>query len=164
MIYRPNNDEAAVALLIAKRRNALNRGGSNLPDGETATPEERLIQDYCAVLAEIAVSRMLNLCWTGCGRGSDGLLDVGDCVEVRSITQPHKCISARAKDPDAVPVVLVLVDKATRECKALGWNYYHEVKSQGRRIDRDEYWVLPKSALHPMAKLKPLLTQALDLK
>jgi hypothetical protein len=156
MIYRPTDDEAAIANVIAKRRNGLNGGGTNIPGGETADKAERHRQHYCAALAEIAISRLTNLCWTGCGKGADGLRDVGGLLEVRSIIDAHKGLLARPKDGDG-PCALVLVNDH-RECRLLGWATFAEVRENGRAIDEGSTkpcWVLQRGALHsPLSLLE----------
>jgi hypothetical protein len=128
--YRPTDDEAAIAETIAKRRNTLNRNQTNIPGGETANKEERYKQHYRAVLAEIAVARIFNQSWTGCGKGSDGLPDVGGKIEVRSIDSRSKNLLVRKKDADR-PMALVLVSE-NRNCEVLGWEYASIVREKGR--------------------------------
>lgn len=158
--YRPSDDEAAAALVVAKRRNTLNSGQSNLPGGETASEDERLRQHYVACLSEIAVSRLLNRAWTGCGRGADGLRDVGDQFEVRSITDQKRGLLLRSKDDTPPPYVLVYVDVRTRECHALGWSYGHEARSNGRALDADTdrpCWILSVGNLRDWNTIRALL-------
>lgn len=153
--YRPNDDEAAIAQTIAYRRNSLNRGGTNIPGGETSTEKERLIQHYRAALAEIAVSRITNLCWTGCGKGANGLLDVGDKLEVRSIASSDRGLLARRKDKDSLPCVLVLVEN-NRICTILGWEYFSVVKRDGHTLDAESNnpcWILEAKKLRPFEEL-----------
>ncbi len=160
MIYRPNDDEAAVALLIAKRRNSLNGGGSNLPQ-EKATPEERLLQHYRGALAEISVARLFNLCWTGCGKGATGLHDVGGWLEVRSIKDPTRCLLAHFADRNTDPAVLVYVEDSTRKCALLGWTYFGVVKREGEELapgTDKRCWILPQSKLLPISELTPVRT------
>ena len=128
--YRPTDDEAAIAETVAKRRNTLNRNQTNIPGGETANKEERYKQHYYAVLAEIAVARIFNKSWTGCGKGSDGLPDVGGKIEVRSIDSRSKNLLVRKKDADR-PMALVLVSE-NRNCEVLGWEYASIVREKGR--------------------------------
>ncbi len=148
--YRPNDDEAACAAAVAKRRNKLNSGQSNLPGGETATEKEMFLQHYTACLAEIAVSRVTNLCWTGCGVGATGLKDVGDMWQVRSISDPSRGLLVRPKDDDNDPIVLVYVDRGTRECHLLGWEFVGWVKHYGRAVDQETdrpCWIMPPDEL-----------------
>lgn len=151
--YRPNDDEAACAWTVAQRRNTLNSGQSNLPGGETAPEDVRLRQHYTACLAEIAVSRILNLCWTGCGKGSEGLRDVGGTWEVRSVTKRGRGLLVRQKDDEQAPFVLVYVDPVTRCCEIVGWEYCREVRSRGKFLDERDHqaWVLEPDKLLPFA-------------
>jgi hypothetical protein len=149
--YRPTEDEAHAALAVARRRNRLNGGQTNLPGGETASEAERLMQHYTACLAEIAVSRIANRCWTGCGKGADGLYDVGNLYQVRSITQPGRGLLIRRKDLQNgnPPFVLVQVN-ADRECVLLGWLRPTEVLEIGRELDADSpspCWIASQNQL-----------------
>lgn len=159
-VYRPNDDEAAVAATVARRRNGLNRGGTNLPGGETATESERFLQHYMAALAEIAVSRVFNMCWTGCGKGSTGLLDVGGMIEVRSISNMRHGLLARGKDANDSFCVLVHVSEETRECTLIGWERFGTVKEKGRLIDGDSEspcWVLGQLQLQDVKDLRRIV-------
>lgn len=150
--YRPNDDEAACAWTVAQRRNELNNGGSNLPH-EKMDADAMLRQHYTACLAEIAVARLLNLCWTGCGKGSEGLRDVGNTWEVRSVSKRGRGLLVRQKDDEQAPFILVYVDPVTRECELLGWEFCHQVRARGRFLDERDHgcWVLPPEELLPLA-------------
>jgi hypothetical protein len=164
MRYRPNDDEAAVAFTIAKRRNQLNGGGSNLPGGERATIGERLLQHYAAALSEIATSRMTGLCWTGCGKGAEGLRDVGDLIEVRSVRSPELGLLVRRPKPGklediGVPYVLIHVGE-DRWCAPLGWEYWDVVLDMGRvQGERTDHpcWILEPERLRPFDELLDLI-------
>jgi hypothetical protein len=166
--YRPNDDEARVAGLMARiRRDFSSKEKSNLAAGETDF-EWRFFNNYVGALAEIAVSRMLNMCWTGCGMGGGKRLrDVGDCVEVRSITERRKGLLANKCDTEAWPCVLVFVDDETRWCEALGWETFAAVRAHGigRNLETHQpYYVLPQHRLRPFHDLLPHLiaTEALE--
>lgn len=150
--YIPNEDEAHAAMAVAKRRNELNRGQSNLPGGETASKEDRQIQHYIACLAEIAVARLSNLYWTGCGKGADGLRDVGGIYEVRSITDRSHGLLVRQRDLEGnPPFVLVFVHAVNRRCEILGWYPAQDVRRDGREIDSNTtkpFWVLSQDRLY----------------
>lgn len=153
--YRPNRDEAVIAFKVAKIRNGKNRGQTNMPKGEHSTCEQREIQHYRAALAEIAVSRMTNLCWTGLGKGSLGYIDVGNMLEVRSIDDLQKGLLVRDRDKESLPYVLVHVAD-TRLCTFMGWAFFEEVKELGRIIDADTSkpaYILSKEKLHDMESL-----------
>jgi hypothetical protein len=152
MKYQPNDDEAHVAWTVAQRRNRLNHGQTNLPGGESADETERARQHYAACLAEIAVSRLTNLCWTGCGKGACGLRDVGNQWEVRSITDRSRGLLVRSKDDLDAAFALVYVNPETRTCDVLGWAFGHEVVDRGRLLDGDSLkpcWIIPASDLNP---------------
>lgn len=149
--YLPNDDEVSVARMIAQRRNTLNGGGSNIPGGERATQQEREEQHFRGALAEIAVSRLSNRCWTGCGIGANGGKDVGYMLEVRSIDKLGNGLLVRDKDKDTDPCALVFV-ATDRSCEIVGWAFYGEVKRRGRLIDGDtnkRCWVMPVDMLRP---------------
>lgn len=151
--YTLTADEVACAHAVAARRNALNGGQSNIPGGETASPDERLRQHQRACVAEIAVSRVLNLAWTGCGKGAQGLRDVGYHVEVRSIGARGRGLLVRPRDPDDAPYLLVLVDSVTSRASLLGWAMKGEVMAHGERHAADtekECWILRERQLHPV--------------
>jgi hypothetical protein len=150
-LYVPNNDEAAAAMCVADIRNKKNGGQTNLVK-ENQTSDQRRMTNYRGVLAEIAVSRMLNLCWTGCGKGATGLKDVGNLFQVRSIGDIALGLLCRSSDLDSDPFVLVYVDQ-DRSCQALGWEYAEHVKEQGRARDvgSDKVcWILRNDRLRPM--------------
>lgn len=144
-VYTPNEDEAAVSGFMAKRRTSLS---NRLAPWERTTPREREAQQYAACLAEISVCRISNLCWTGLGKGSDGLIDVGNRYEVRSITDPRHGLLVRSKDFDKppLPFVLVHVDTETRTCRLLGWRFPSAVRRLGRTLD-SECWRLSQDLL-----------------
>ena len=153
--YLPNRDEAIVAYRVARIRNSNNRGQSNIPGGENTSRQQREIQHYRAALAEIAVSRMTNLCWTGLGKGSLGCIDVGNLLEVRSIVNLRNGLLVRDKDKESLPYVLVHVDK-NRLCTFLGWAFIEEVKRLGRVLDADTSkpaYILEQEKLHDMESL-----------
>lgn len=149
---RMNDDEIAVAHLIADRRNSLNFGDKNFPDKLGS----RLLQHRAAALAEMAVAKQYDRYWTGCGKGTEGLGDVGGKWEVRSIrTQSHGLI-VRAADPER-PHILVFVEEPV--CTLLGWMWpkearqdrYHRSSSpQGESA----FWLVPQSDLHPIGGLE----------
>lgn len=152
-VYRPTDDEAHAAYTVARRRNRLNGGQTNLPGGETADEALRLRQHYAACLSEIAVSRLMNRAWTGCGRGADGLRDVAGWWEVRSFTERSRGLLIRPKDDPESIFALVFVNEETRTCKVLGWEYGRGVIERGRSLGADTpkpCWILPASALNPL--------------
>lgn len=147
-VYRLTADEVEVAKLIGERRNRLTFGGSNLPV-EHATKETRLDQDCRGAAAEIAVSRYFNLCWTGCGKGSEGLFDVGNCLQVRSVSDSFRGLLVRPRDVLHHPCVLVQVD-ADYTCTLLGWEYQETVKKNGWKLDPNSTkpcWILGRGKL-----------------
>jgi hypothetical protein len=154
--YALTSDERACATTVARIRNTHNGGQTNIPGGETASSDERLSQHYVACLAEIGTSRLLDRAWTGCGRGSDGVADVGGCIEVRSITKPHLGLLVRGKDHDAA-YVLVLVESPNLTT-LLGWETKSHIQEHG--IHRDAltakpFWTLRQDQLQPMSALSP---------
>jgi hypothetical protein len=155
MIYRPTEDEAHAALAVARRRNRLNGGQTNLPGGETADETERLRQHFHACLAEIAVSRVMNRAWTGCGKGAHGLRDVAGWWEVRSITDRSRGLLIRKKDDPNAVFVLVYV-APDRSCEILGWEIGQVVIDTGRHLGAGTdkpCWILHKLRPLPLPEL-----------
>ena len=156
--YIPTKDEIEVARLIAERRNSLNFGGSNIPGGEYLNQQERLLQHFQGALAEIAVSRIYNLCWSGCGKGSNGCLDVGNCLQVRSVADSKRGLLCRQKDVSEHPCVLVQVLESN-QCILVGWEHLSRVKTEGWVLDRYSHkpaWVLPRDHLRSLESFNPL--------
>lgn len=153
-VYRLTADERACARTVAQIRNTLNHGQPSAAD-PLMDSETRLAQHYRACVAEIAVCRLTNFSWSGCGPGADGRRDVGDSLEVRSVTSRHKGLLVRQKDFDDTPYVLVLVDHDGTEGEILGWAMKEEVMARGtgRDLDSHPYWTLPVIDLHSAAML-----------
>lgn len=150
-IYRLTADELAVAELIGERRNRLNFGGSNLPN-EFTSLEFRQAQHSRAAAAEIAVSRHYNLCWSGCGKGSEGIFDVGNCLQVRSTMDPVRGLIVRPRDVIDQPCVLVEID-SDYKCALIGWEYHRVVRKLGKLCAADTskpYWMLAREKLQPL--------------
>lgn len=120
------------------------------------TPSQ-LNTDYAACLAEIAVSRLTNMCWTGCGRG-DGTVpakDVGDTYQVRSTITPGYGLMVRPADQGDDLFVLVQVSTDTRVCVALGFRSADEARQLGRPHGHDgphPCWIVSPSQLRPWAE------------
>jgi|TARA_R110002020_G_scaffold123083_2_gene279190 hypothetical protein len=116
---------------------------SNLPQGETVeTIALQPAVDYAGCVGEIAVARLMNLAWTGCGKTSGNTRDVGNYIEVRSVRNIKLGLLVRPKDPEA-PFVLVFVRGNTG--KILGWAWKSEVVAKGRMLDGDTErpcWIL----------------------
>ncbi len=158
------DDEKACGKCVARIRNTHNDGQTNIPGGETASPEERLKQHYVACLAEIGTSRMFNLAWTGCGKGSSGLLDVGGIIEVRSITEFHKGLLVRESDHVVAPYVLAYVESPAT-VSLVGWEFRATVQDNGVHRDADTenpYWTLEHKKLRKMRELWDLLDELIQ--
>ena len=147
--YKPNQDELAVAWFLAKRRRKMNFGNKNIVTsfrGMELSSDELFIQDFKAACSEIAVSRVLNLCWTGLGRTQNSgkvNTDIGNFIEVRSICKANYGLIARKSDNDSSPAVLVFVDDDYC-CSLLGWETFENVKLFGRKMgdENQPFWVL----------------------
>jgi len=126
-VYKLAPYEMQIAAAMSKIRRSDSSGDSKIDLPLTDKQKDR--NDIIAVRSEIAVSRMLNLCWTGMGKQQP---DVGGWVEVRSIENPKKNLIIRAKDRDDSPCVLVLV--VDDVCTALCWAFART----GRRIGRKQ--------------------------
>ena len=128
-----NADEVAVAELVGERRETLNFGDRvalRRAEGES------LAQHKANALAEQSVGKFYGLYWTGLGKGSEGLADVGGRLEVRSVRIEHHGLIARTPDPHR-PHILVYV--SSPDCYLLGWLFPDEV-----RIDRNLHRNSPK--------------------
>lgn len=151
--YHCTEDEDRLAYTLAYVRRSLNRGGSNCAR-ETASKNEKLTQDYNAILAEIAVARVFNLCWTGCGKGSYGGKDVGGLLEVRSVIRRDRGLLANTKENEDSPAVMVLVEN--RLCTLLGWSFFGTIKAFGKVHNKDTpkpFWILPISEMSELSLL-----------
>ena len=100
-----------------------------------------------AAAAEITVSQLLNVSWSGCVPYAT---DVGKFAEVRSISDPDRALLVRARDfPDAFgkPVILVYVNG--RNCEIKGWEFAEDVKANGRPMGEGDRlcWLLPQKKL-----------------
>src|SRR5262249_48760181 len=111
------------------------------------------------VRAEMAFAHSINRYWTGCGKGSLGLYDVGNKYEVRAVpTGSNKGLIVRPYDKDG-PYILVDVNDKTRKCDFIGWaTKKHIVEfgiKEGEGTDRP-YWILPRQKLLPFEDILDL--------
>lgn len=148
--------ERRVAIGVARMRSEDNDGST-----QTASQDRdggaRFEQDCVACFAEVAASRLLNLAWTGMSRREP---DVGGVLEVRSVRDPTRRLTARATDvhPNR-PVALVYVDEGER-CHAMGWQQFHVIRSLGVLRGNDggaPYHLLSNQHLRGMDELLPWL-------
>lgn len=111
--------------------------------------------------AEIAVAKALNLYWSG-NVGVYGAVDVGGCVDVRSISKPHHSLILHKENAVNIPYVLAHVEGIQR-VHLLGWCFGLEGMKRQYWADpvggRPAYFV-PQSALKPI----PLLFEFLGKK
>ena len=158
--YALTEDEHATAKLVAKRRNTMNGGQSNIPGGETSSVTQREDTHYRAIVAEIAVSRIFNLAWTGCGKGSYGAFDVGNMLEVRSIDNPSKNLMVRPADAAkrGSPIVLALVQPPDAiRVSLLGWQFVGDAIDSGTPMDQKTtrpYWIVQRHKLRHLDELR----------
>ena len=154
--YHLTNDEAACARVVARRRRGLNGGQTNLAAGEHQSDLDRLKNDYHACIAEIGASRILNLAWTGCGKGAYGVPDVGGKYEVRSITSLNKGLLINDSDKNKSRIYILTYVYAPHCAKLLGWETGTSIVLNG--IHRNShtpkpYWTLPIENLKSMDTL-----------
>lgn len=152
----PNADELACADAVTRVRRA-NHGRSRFDSD--ATGAELDLQDRNAILCEQAVARELNLYWTGCGKGSLGVADVGYFVEVRSVKAPLYRISMQAKDrkPDGEdrPMVICRVLEHD-QVEIMGWDFVSELIKRGTPRDQDSrapWWQVSSDGLRHLDEL-----------
>ena len=119
--YRINADEMEnIKTTVAiRRRTAVVDVPTYLGASRECSPEENELRNIRSCAAEVAMSRILNLCWTGCGTREP---DVGGFLEVKSVVHPkhrimakHRAVMEWMQRDRLTPVVLVLVDEETRQ-------------------------------------------------
>ena len=144
--------EMRVATGVGKIRRSDNDGTTQLDS--PLTDDQREVSDILAVRSEIAVSRMLNLCWTGMGRKQP---DVGGFIEVRVIDSPKKNLVIRVADKDDSPCVLVLVEE--RVCTALCWAYPSRARDIGKRMGSNKfpYFLIFREDCNQMDELQSII-------
>jgi hypothetical protein len=161
--YHPNEYERLLGWELAKIRNSSQDWSKGNIPNEPMSEQGCVENHFQGILAEIAVSRVLNLCWTGLadGRGG-GALDVGGMIEARSVRERMKGLLARPKDEPkrAAPVVNVYVahamDPKLCYCELLGWHFFGFVLDHGKPEavgSGRPYWRLPTAETQPMATL-----------
>ena len=102
-------------------------------------------------VGEVAVSKALNLYWTGVG----GLRfpDVGGLIEVRTISQKNHRLILHDADVDSQIAILVFVGEEPTQCELMGWIPCSEGKSKEFESDpvggRPAYFI-PQKNLRPM--------------
>lgn len=146
--YKLGPNERRVAIGVARMRSTESDGTDRIPD--KCTREQRSENDVYACMAEIAVAKMMNLCWTGIERRA---VDVGGILEVRMVRKKDYGLLARAEDTEDAPAVLVFVDD-DEVCHAMGWEFFGRVREHGTLRDGETkypYWVTKK--LRPMSTL-----------
>jgi hypothetical protein len=108
--------------------------------------------DIQGAIGEMAVAKHFGFYWFGGWplRVGDG--DVGR-HQVRSTTLEHGGLIVHPDDPDDVPFILVLVGQPHRP-RIVGWMSGKEAKQDRywRSDVRDPTFIVPQSALHPIAE------------
>lgn len=146
MLVRLTPDEIKVACHHAADRyvNALARGAKskvnvNQPEGRAAT-------DFLSSMAEMAVSKGLNLYWSGVA--GVGAKDVGNQYEIRSTALTHGKLIVSEDDKDDQEIVLVICNPP--EFKIVGCIYAREGKKDAYRFinpRRGWCWMVPQEKL-----------------
>lgn len=136
--YKLTDHEMDVASHIGRLRCLTAKDGDDTDDtGIHKSYKARVEQNITACIAEIAVSRMLNSCWTALAWKQP---DVAGYIEVRSIVDEKHNLVVRALDKDSSPMVLVLVNDNI--CTARGWDKVAKIKEMGIYDDSKglPYW------------------------
>lgn len=145
MLVRLTPDEIRVACHHAADRyaNALARGAK--PKVNVDQPEDRAATDFLSSMAEMAVSKGLNLYWSGVG--GVGVTDVGNQYEVRSTPLPHGKLVISEGDKDGQEIVLVTCNPP--EFNIVGCIYAREGKKNAYRFTnaRGWCWMVPQEKL-----------------
>ena len=122
-----------------------------LPKKSEQTSQLQYRSDYSACVAEIVVSRLLNLAWTGCGKTE--ACDVGNYIEVRSVRNMNHGLVVRPRDSEYAP--FVLVDVVGMGGTIRGWAWKSEVVKNGYAMAQgtdNPYWIL-RDRLHGATEL-----------
>ena len=135
-----------------RRSSAIGRGSKDL-DHPCKTPWEN---DVVSAQGELSVSRYLNLSWSGVTR--DHKADVGDWIEVRTVTDPADHLIVRSRDERhgnlGKPFVSVYAKDDKFEMR--GWLFGTEVKIEKNRRRPNggsECWMADNDDLHDMDDL-----------
>lgn len=148
--------EISVARFVWEGRIAAARAKRLRPAHGAPEGQDGEILHMMGAFSEMAVAKYLNLYWSG-GIGIIGGIDVGEMVEVRSITQPTYRLFLHEKDR-ALPFVLVY-PKAVHEYRLIGWIRGHDGKRDAFRDPKprkagERQWAVPQSALLDMEDLR----------
>lgn len=132
--------EMQVAHLIGGQRTLMNMK-KKLP-GRYGAPEKEGSEELNLIgtRGEMAVAKALNLYWSGTV-GDYGAVDVGGCVEVRTITKSFHSLILHPQDKDDVPFVLVDLSN-TPNIRLAGWIY-------GKDGKQDKFWSDPSGKDRP---------------
>ena len=148
--------ECANAVAIVRRDTA---GGGTKNNYIETTLEQRLENDKRACRAEIAVARMLNLYWTGCGKNKDCKADVGDCVEVRQVSDSHRGLRLGMTDLARPGTPFALAQVEDDYVTFVGWEFVEDgIKS---RPDLGGYVIVPRKQLRHLDELKAYVLEYL---
>lgn len=127
--------------------------------GKYGAPEDNSQSDAISLqgaVGEMAVAKCLNLYWAGSlGEFARGK-DVGDCVDVRSVTKSSHSLILHPADKDDTPYILVELSKPS-EATLVGWVYGVDGKNPLYWADpsgkgRPAFFV-PRKDLRPISEL-----------
>lgn len=145
MIIRLTPDEVRHACHHAADRyaNAIARGAK--PKVNVDQPEDRAATDFLSSMAELAVSKGLNLYWSGVG--GVGMQDVGNRYEVRSTILRTGKLVISERDKDDQEIILVISDPP--EFNIVGYINAVEGKKEAYRFTnaRGWCWMVPQEKL-----------------
>ena len=156
-IYKLTDHEMQIATYLGKLRCETAKDDASTDDtGIKKTYEIREQQNIVACIGEIAVARMLNVCWTAMAWKEP---DVAGYIEVRSVIEDWHNLIVRFYDKDNSPMVLVYVKDNI--CTVKGWDFVSNVKEKGIHTSERgvPYWRTQKG--HQFRSMDELLSRHL---
>lgn len=146
---------AAMRRIFALKANCGSTHGSKRPADEGAWEP-----DFFSCQSELAVAKYLNLFWSGSVGDVEGI-DVGGCVEVRTIRSSDHRLRLHEDDKDHLPYVLVYATPPLFDLR--GWCYARDGKqrelwSDPTGANRPAYWIPQNSGLlRPVSELREIV-------
>ena len=114
--------------------------------------------DFQGAMAEYAVSRELNLYWSGLGGPRQP--DVGFCIEVKSVVGYDRRLLITDKTPKAADIAVLVRIISAQSVLIDGWAYIQECKNpayvETYREGGGGYFV-PNEKLRPISELKEIV-------
>ena len=156
--YKLTDHEMQVAEYVGRLRCFTAKDDDSTDDtGIHKSYEAREMQNIVACRGEIAVSRLLNVCWSAMAWKEP---DVANYIEVRSVIEEWHNLVVRFYDKDNSPMVLVYVKENV--CIVKGWDFVSNVKENGTYTNEKgvPYWRTKKG--HKFRDMNELLIRHLN--